>query len=207
MTWIFVRLIAAVCAVLLVSGCGGGQNSGEESAGSPSPESPVITGNPAGYNSADITFATLMIKHHQQAIELAKLAGPRSANTEINGLADQIVATQQPEINILNVFLVQWDENPDIRTDGGGEAPEATGASVPGMVDDATMARLESLTGPEFDRLWLESMVGQHQGGVAIANDEIADGANVDAVSIARTIVAGLDPQIAQMKKMLEGMP
>ncbi|BBY74220.1 hypothetical protein MPRF_11190 [Mycolicibacterium parafortuitum] len=207
MTWIFVRLIAAVCAVLLVSGCGGGQNSGEESAGSPSPESPVITGNPAGYNSADITFATLMIKHHQQAIELAKLAGPRSANTEINGLADQIVATQQPEINILNVFLVQWDENPDIRTDGGGEAPEATGASVPGMVDDATMARLESLTGPEFDKLWLESMVGQHQGGVAIANDEIADGANVDAVSIARTIVAGLDPQIAQMKKMLEGMP
>ena len=207
MTWIFVRLIAAVCALLLVSGCGGGQNSGEESAGSPSPESPVITGNPAGYNSADITFATLMIKHHQQAIELAKLAGPRSANTEINGLADQIVATQQPEINILNVFLVQWDENPDIRTDGGGEAPEATGASVPGMVDDATMARLESLTGPEFDKLWLESMVGQHQGGVAIANDEIADGANVDAVSIARTIVAGLDPQIAQMKKMLEGMP
>ena len=73
--------------------------------------------------------------------------------------------------------------------------------------DDATMARLESLTGPEFDKLWLESMVGQHQGGVAIANDEIADGANVDAVSIARTIVAGLDPQIAQMKKMLEGMP
>ena len=207
MTWIFVRLIAAVCAVLLVSGCGGGQNSGEESAGSPSPESPVITGNPAGYNSADITFATLMIKHHQQAIELAKLAGPRSANTELNSLADQIVATQQPEINILNVFLVQWDENPDIRTDGGGEAPEATGASVPGMVDDATMARLESLTGPEFDKLWLESMVGQHQGGVAIANDEIADGANVDAVSIARTIVAGLDPQIAQMKKMLEGMP
>ena len=207
MTSIFVRLIAAVCALLLVSGCGGGQNPGEESTGSPSLESPVITGNPAGYNSADITFATLMVKHHQQAIELAKLAGPRSANTELNSLADQIVATQQPEINILNVFLVQWDENPDIRTDGGGEAPEATGASVPGMVDDATMARLESLTGPEFDKLWLESMVGQHQGGVAIANDEIADGANVDAVSVARTIVAGLDPQIAQMKKMLEGMP
>ena len=55
------------------------------------------------------------------------------------------------------------------------------------MVDDATMARLASLNGAEFDTLWLQSMIGHHQGAIEMAKAEIANGENVDAIGLAKT--------------------
>ena len=57
---------------------------------------------------------------------------------------------------------------------------------MPGMVDDGTMTKLESLNGAEFDTLWLQSMIGHHEGAIAMANTELADGANADAKSLAQ---------------------
>lgn len=205
MTSTSVRLLAALAALCLLVACGGG--GGDAQTGGRAAEAPVITGEPAGYNSADVTFASTMVPHHQQAIEMSNMALQRSTNPELIALANQTVATQQPEVNILNVFLVQWNENPDIRTDPGNVDEDTLEPSVPGMVDDATIAKLESLRGPEFDKLWLQSMIGQHQGAIAMAKSEIADGKNVDAIAIAETIVAGQEAQIGQMTRMLEGMP
>lgn len=202
------RLFAVLVALLLLAGCGGrGDEPGNGPNGTDEPETPLITGDPASYNDADIAFATEMVPHHAQAIDLAELAQRRSDNPELIALTNQIVAVQQPEINILNVLLVQWNENPEIRTGPGG--PGADGGEDPprGSVDEATITELESLSGPEFDRLWLQSMIGQHQGAVDIADTEIAEGANVDAIAIARTIVNGQETRIAQMRQMLEGMP
>ncbi|MDZ4232680.1 MAG: DUF305 domain-containing protein [Dietzia sp.] len=203
------RLAAAFVAVataVLLAGCGGTEDSAGEGGGSGIPETAVITGEPAGYNADDVAFATNMIPHHQQAIELSNLVPDHSTNPELASLAGQIAATQQPEINIMNVFLVQWNENPDIGVDSDGEGHAGHGQTMQGMVDDATIAKLESLRGPEFDRLWLQSMISQHQGAVAMAKSEIADGKNVDAIAVAETIVAGQDAQIGQMTRMLEGM-
>ncbi len=207
MTPITVRLIAALSALLVLAGCGGGDDVSEASStGRQIPETPVITGTPASHNAADITFAETMVKHHQQAIDLSRMVAAASTNPDLIALADQIIATQQPEINILNVFLVQWNENPDAQTDPEtGDDPLEP--SIQGMVDDATVAQLQSLRGAEFDRLWLQSMIAQHQGGVDMADDEMAVGVNVDAIAIAKTIAAGLGSQIVSMKQMLEGMP
>lgn len=74
-----------------------------------------------------------------------------------------------------------------------------------GMVDDATMSRLETLKGPAFDQLWLQSMIGHHEGAIAMANTEIADGANADAKTLAQQIVTAQQAEITQMKQMLGG--
>jgi uncharacterized protein (DUF305 family) len=206
MTLTSLRLLAALAALCLLVACGGGDSTGDGPTSGEATDTPVITGEPAGYNSADVTFATTMVPHHQQAIEMSTMAVERSIDPELIALANQIIATQQPEVNILNVFLVQWNENPENRTGGGDVAEDTPEPSVPGMVDDATIAKLESLRGPEFDRLWLQSMISHHQGAVAMAKSEIADGKNVDAIAVAETIVAGQDAQIGQMTRMLEGM-
>lgn len=79
------------------------------------------------------------------------------------------------------------------------------GMAMPGMVDDATMQRLESLSGREFDTLWLESMISHHQGAVEMAKAEIANGANPEAKALAEEIIKAQEAEIAQMKQMLEG--
>jgi uncharacterized protein (DUF305 family) len=190
--------LAALTVALFVSSCSSPASDGHTD--HPHSDEPVITGQPAGYNADDVAFATNMIPHHQQAVELSAMVPDRSTNAELIALAQQISAAQQPEINVMKVFLVQWNENPDTNSGHQGH-----GNTMAGMVDEATMTKLESLNGQEFDKLWLESMISHHQGAIEMAKTEIANGDNVDAKTLAKNIVTTQEAEIGQMKQMLGG--
>ncbi|HEX5144181.1 MAG TPA: DUF305 domain-containing protein [Mycobacterium sp.] len=203
------RSFALLCAAVLaffVTACGGNTTSHDDHAGHTDTNAPLITGAPADSNAADVTFVTHMIPHHQQALELAALVPDRSTNAELKTLAQQIEAAQQPEISTMKAFLVQWNGG-----ESAGAAPTTTmdhgGMAMNGMVDDATMAKLKTLQGAEFDKLWLQSMIAHHQGAVEMAKTELASGRNVDAKQLAQNIVSGQQAEIDQMQKMLAGQP
>lgn len=209
MSLITARVAAALVAIatgFTIAACSTAVDSNQGGQVGPGiPETPVITGEPASYNAEDVSFATNMITHHKQAIELSELVPERTTNPELAALASQIAAVQQPEINIMNVFLVQWKENPEAGAGPSEEDHSDHGSAMPGMVDDATITKLESLRGKEFDTLWLQSMISHHRGAVDMANAEIANGANIDAVAMAKTIAATQESEIEQMQQMLEG--
>ena len=54
---------------------------------------------------------------------MSALVPDRSTDPELIALAEQISAAQQPEIETMKVFLVQWNENP--------EPPPATTDTAP----------------------------------------------------------------------------
>jgi uncharacterized protein (DUF305 family) len=191
-------VVAAVAAALFLSSCT--SPASDANTDRQRTDEPVITGEPAGFNADDVAFATNMIPHHQQAVEMSALVPDRSTNPELIELAKKISAAQQPEVEIMKVFLVQWKENPDTGSAHGGH-----GGTMAGMVDEATMTRLESLNGAEFDTLWLESMISHHQGAIEMAKAEIANGENVDAKGLAQTIIDTQQAEIGQMKQMLGG--
>ena len=170
-------------------------------------ETAVISVDPAGFDPDDVAFATNMIPHHQQAIELSALVPDRSTNAEVLTLARQISAAQQPEIETMKAFLVQWNENPQDSAGQDTHGGHGGHGGMAGMVDDATMAKLKTLNGPEFDTLWLQSMVAHHQGAVEMAKAEVANGKNVDAQALAEGIIAAQQAEIDQMQKMLAGAP
>jgi uncharacterized protein (DUF305 family) len=190
--------LAALMIALFVSSCSSPAADGHTD--HQHSDEPVITEQPAGYNADDVAFATNMIPHHQQAVELSALVPDRSTNAELVELAQQISAAQQPEINVMKVFLVQWNENPDTNSGHAGH-----GNTMQGMVDAATMTKLQSMNGEEFDRLWLESMISHHHGAIEMAKAEIANGDNVDAKALANNIVTTQEAEIGQMKQMLGG--
>jgi uncharacterized protein (DUF305 family) len=154
----------------------------------------------AEHSADDVSFATMMIPHHRQAVDMAKLVPERSTDPAVVELASAIDAAQGPEIDQMTSMLRQWGEDP-----GGTAGHEGHGAMMQGMVDDATMTRLESLRGKEFDTLWLQSMIGHHEGAVEMAKAEIAHGQNADAKALAEKIVSAQEEEIAQMKQMLGG--
>ena len=55
-----------------------------------------ITGQPAGFNADDVAFATNMIPHHQQAVELSAMVPDRSTNAELIALAKQSRPRRNP---------------------------------------------------------------------------------------------------------------
>jgi uncharacterized protein (DUF305 family) len=191
-------VLAAVAAALFLVSCSNAKTDAKND--HPKSDEPVITGQPAGYNADDVAFATNMIPHHQQAVDLSALVPDRSTNADLIALANKISAAQQPEIEVMKVFLVQWNENPENNSGHTGH-----GNTMQGMVDEATMTKLKSSNGAEFDKLWLESMISHHQGAIEMAKAEIANGDNVDAKALAKDIVTTQEAEIGQMKQMLGG--
>jgi uncharacterized protein (DUF305 family) len=186
--------VAAVAAALFLASCSAPASDGHTEHDAESATSAAAL--PAGVNDADVTFATDMIPHHRQAVALSALVPSRSTDPAVITLAAEISAAQSPEIETMKGFLAAWHRSP---SDGPGSMP---GMQMQGMVDDATMTRLESLRGNEFDTLWLSSMIGHHEGAIAMANTELADGASADAKELAQRIVTAQKGEIDRMKKM-----
>ena len=192
----FLALLVALAAVLMLSSCTSPASDGHTDHQDGADGTSTVETKPAEFNDADVAFATDMIPHHQQAVQMSALVPERSTNPQVIELAAAVAAAQGPEIETLKVFLVQW---------GGGEGHEGHDMGdmpMPGMVDEGTMTKLASLNGNEFDALWLTSMIAHHEGAIEMANTELADGANVDAKTLAQQIVTTQQAEIDQMRQM-----
>ena len=69
-----------------------------------------------------IQFMTLMIAHHQSAVEMANAILDRTDNDVVRRLAESIIKTQQGEINVMNEYLAEYQAMP--------ASPDASGAPV-----------------------------------------------------------------------------
>jgi uncharacterized protein (DUF305 family) len=185
--------ILAVCS-LLFSACSDPKL--DESAKSSS-EQPVITGTPAGFNDEDVDFAEGTIKRHRLSMEAAKFASDRSDDPELVALAADISAVQKPEFELAKAFLAQWSfDSEESRVDPG---------AAYGPIEDPTIDRLATLRGPEFDTLWLETMVKYHRETISGADAEIARGTNADAVTLAKQMQGNQQSQLGRLEQMLAG--
>lgn len=152
--------------------------------------------------AADVTFAQMMIPHHEQAVEMADLAlAPAAgAGTDVTALATRIKAAQAPEIATMSGWLSAWGAEAD--DDMGGMHH---GASMPGMMSDEDMAALGDARGDAFDRMWLTMMVAHHEGALTMADDVLGTTQDPQVRTLAETVVAGQTAEIATMKSLLAG--
>ncbi|WP_298740937.1 DUF305 domain-containing protein [uncultured Microbacterium sp.] len=188
----------ALATALTLAGCAGGTESGSESIpgmdhGSSSSPSAVM----ADFNDADVMFAQMMIPHHQQAVEMADMILAKDGIDEnVLTLAEEIKAAQQPEIEQLQGWLDEWGADSDTDSMYGMDH----GA---GMMSDEDMQSLDAATGADASRLFLEQMTMHHEGAITMAQDEVDNGQNADAVASAQTIVATQTAEIATMQELL----
>jgi uncharacterized protein (DUF305 family) len=151
----------------------------------------------ASMMDADAMFLQMMIPHHEQAVEMSKLAATNGASPEVLALADTIAGAQGPEIEQMKLWLSDSGRPMMIDDHGMGMA---------GMVGDADMAELRAAQGPEFDRLYLTLMIAHHEGAIAMAQDVIAQGDDANVRGLADDIIAAQQAEIAQMNAMLAAM-
>lgn len=192
-------LAALVLAALLsLAACGGddsspGATSDDSSAGASSED----------FNDADVTFATEMIPHHQQAVEMAELAADRADSPEVRQLAEDIEAAQDPEIETMTQWLRDWGQEAPSGSMDHGDMGHGDPEEMPGMMDETEMGRLTESEGAAFDRMFLQRMVEHHEGAIEMARTEQANGENPDAVALAEQVEADQEAEIAKMKELL----
>jgi uncharacterized protein (DUF305 family) len=156
------------------------------------------------FNDADVAFAQGMIPHHAQAVEMADLVPDRAASPEVRDLAERIRAAQQPEIELMESWLEDWD-----RSMGGMDHSDMDHSDMDmadmGMVSDEGMQQLESASGKEFDRLFLTSMREHHVGAVTMAEEELNAGESPEAKELARAIIDTQRAEIEEIDGLLAG--
>ena len=185
----------AVLAALALSACG---SDGHAMGSMESDSAP--TASVGGHNTADVSFSTEMIQHHRQAIDMAALVDNRASSQDVKDLATKIEAAQDPEIETMSGWLTAWGEK--LPEDMSGSGHDMTSA-MPGMMSGADMDKLESASGTEFDKMFLDMMVQHHEGAIEMAKTERTDGEYGPATRLADDVVTAQTAEIGQMNGML----
>ncbi|WP_329599351.1 DUF305 domain-containing protein [Streptomyces pseudovenezuelae] len=201
----------AALAALTLSGCDSGADPKSASATGPSVLAPGKPGEANRTlsaqdaqdqradddtpNSADVSYARMMIAHHAQALELTELAPQRAESVKLKALAERISAAQGPEIDAMRAWLKEY---------GQSEKSDAHAhARMPGMATEAQLEKLRAAKGKAFDELFLTLMITHHEGAITMATDVKGQGNNIRIEEMADDVVAQQTSEINRMRNML----
>lgn len=183
--------LLAVVPALVVAGCA------DAPVAAPSPTTAAAP-SPAAVGAVDTAYARMMLGHHEQALELSSLVAGRSSSPDVADLAFRIDRAQVEEVGQLQGFL---------RLRGAPADPPADMSGMAGMADTATLARLRALSGPAFDRLWLQTMTAHHEGALTMARDQLAATGGAASASplaeFSRTLLVAQQAEIDRMRALL----
>ena len=119
------------------------------------------------YTADDATFMRDMIHHHDQAVQMADLVKDRTNLPELVAVAGRIKASQADEIAFMQNWLRERGETvPDASMHRGMDMK----GTMAGMASPAGMAKLATLRGTEFDRLFLTLMITHHDGALKMVD-------------------------------------
>jgi uncharacterized protein (DUF305 family) len=186
-----VALVALLAPVLLVA-CG----SSEPPAAQRVPASAQGDG---GHNATDVMFLQMMLAHHDQGLQMVRLAEDRATGTDVKTLAKAVDATQSDEMALMKKLLGAWskpttvDHAPNAHADHGGLP--ATGPEE--------IEALRTAKGATFEKSFLNLFVAHQHNAVEMANLERDQGANAETKAFADRIRLSRTDQIQQMLGMI----
>ncbi len=183
----------ALVLALTLTGCATSSQNGAGPSASSAPESTV--------NAADEMFVTMMIPHHQQAVEMAEIVLEKDGvASQVAELAQKVKDAQGPEIDRMLGWLDDWGVKYD---PNGGATAGMDHGSMSGMMSDADMTMLKDADGPAASRLFLEQMIQHHQGAVKMAETALEGAKNSNVRQLAQQVIDDQTAEIATMQDLL----
>jgi uncharacterized protein (DUF305 family) len=198
-----VALLTAAALTLSLAACGNDTTS-DPGAARTAPNGDV-------FNDADVTFATDMIPHHAQAVQMVVMTQGRPLDPPVKELANQIRDAQVPEIETMTDWLTAWGvevpatslDHSNAGHDMSNMSPGAMPSDMPGMMTGDEMTALEHASDAEFQTMWLTMMIKHHEGAIEMAKTEQADGLFPAAIALAKSIESSQQTEITTMKGLL----
>jgi uncharacterized protein (DUF305 family) len=191
-----VLTVAVIGAATLLSACSSspGMHMGDGSTMGSS-----ASGSSSTHNATDIAFATDMIPHHKQAVQMADTILSKSGiDPRVTALATQIKAQQAPQITEMSGWLKNW---------GAPQPADMSGMSgMSGLMSPAQMSALDNATGLAASKLFLTEMTQHHDGAISMAATEMKSGKSPEAMALAKTISSAQSEQIKQMASLLAAL-
>jgi uncharacterized protein (DUF305 family) len=164
-----------------------------------------------GEDSPEAGVARDMSLHHGQAVEMGMLAYQKATNAEVRHEGYDIALTQQSQIGTMKAWLDKWhvsragNQQPMSWMPGGAKelGPDNR---MPGMASDAELARLNTLTGKDFDIFLCQLMIRHHLGGIHMVQAVLKISNDADVRALAEAIQEGQQKEITIFNNLLTEM-
>ena len=147
-----------------------------------------------GGEYSDERFIDAMVPHHQGAIDMAEVALENAEHLELPQLADNVISTQQAEIEQLRSIKEQEFGTSEVPTQMSPEEME-----MMGMKDPAELANQRP-----FDEAFINAMIPHHESAIEMAQVALAESDNPAVRDLAGRIVDDQTREIEQMRGWLE---
>ncbi len=204
-----IAILTSMLLALVLAACGGGTTEPASSpASSPppsvtaaSPVSSATTSMPGmGHMGTSHTetgalddqqFITMMIPHHQMAIDMAKIALERAEHPELKQAAQDIISAQQREIDQMTIWQHEWF---------GDATPSASAPLTAGQMGmDMDMNALK--TAEPFDKAFIDGMIPHHEGAITMAKAVLPVNQRPEIKDLANQIITAQEGEISQMRE------
>jgi uncharacterized protein (DUF305 family) len=143
---------------------------------------------------SDERFIDAMVPHHQGAISMAQVALENAEHPELLQLAENIISSQQAEIDELRSIKEQEFGTSEVPMQMSPEEME-----MMGMEDPAELANQRP-----FDEAFINAMIPHHESAIEMAQVALAESDNPAIRDLAGRIVEDQTREIEQMRGWLE---
>ena len=179
----------ALLFVAMLMGFGGGVRAQKPEAAGAGQHDQMMKGM---MGMTDAMFVPMMIKHHQQGIEMARLEEERGSSASVKALAAKIRQSQEKELAELKAHAEHVAK---------GTSGHAEHDKMMEQQGQMMMNRLKSASGSALDHAFLEQMAKHHEGAIAIT--EGAKLQDPEFKKVAQKMLAGQRQELAELKKEL----
>ena len=179
--------IATGLLVFVLSACGGGDSSSD------------FGTSPSGA-AFDRAFIDAMVPHHESAIEMATAAKEAGlSQPDLVKVADDILATQQLEINQMKDWRGEWFGSSTI--DPNGATALGLSESQMGMQHDADALMNSGDVNTDFAQM----MITHHQGAIDMAKLAADNAEHEELKDLAEEIISAQEREIKVMSPHASG--
>jgi uncharacterized protein (DUF305 family) len=168
------------------------------------PAGAAATAQPAA--DFEIAFMSMMIPHHQDAVDMANLVADRAQHAELKAMAGQIIDAQSREIADMRRWLKEW-YNTEPQTGmmpGMGEMMPGMGEMMPGMPMHMDIAELAKLQGDEFDQAFLLQMRMHHHMALMMSQSVPTQATHAELQTLGADILRTQAAEIQQFETWLK---
>ena len=144
-----------------------------------------------GYNDPDTAFAKGMLGHHRGAVDMAKIELKYGTDETMRILAQDIIDSQQLEIDILNKWLASHPDAPKPKPNTEA-MQEAYVKGTNTMHSDMMLGIAE----PVADMAFARGMLPHHIGAVDMAKVQLQYGTDEEMRKLAQDIIDAQQPEI-----------
>ena len=152
----------------------------------------------------DMHYIDMTIMHHEQGVEMARLAQEKGTDARVKAFAKKTADDQQRDILMLRGHRQHWySDRPQMNRAQMLEHMRG----MPGhrnmqMDPEADMARLRAAGGRAFDRLFLDTMTHHHKMAVDMSKEATTKAEHAELKDFARKAVAKQQGEVAVMTRI-----